>query len=80
MKELDVRAIAPREKHPTIHRMLGDLAPGQSLRLINDHDPRPLRFELEGDYPGVYAWEYVETGPEMWRVDIRKTGSPVAAS
>lgn len=71
--ELDVRVIAPREKHPTIHARLDALTIGEMLTIVNDHDPRPLRFELEADYPGRYAWEYVESGPETWRVNIRRT-------
>ncbi len=71
--ELDVRVIAPREKHPTIHARLDALTTGEMLTIVNDHDPRPLRFELEADYPGRYAWEYVESGPETWRVNIRRT-------
>jgi uncharacterized protein (DUF2249 family) len=76
MQELDVRPIPPRDKHPTIHRLLDSLPNGDTLRLINDHDPRPLRFELEADYPAAFAWEYLERGPEVWRVDIRKVGAP----
>lgn len=72
LAELDVRIIAPREKHPTIHARLNALAPGEMLSIVNDHDPRPLRFELEADYPGQYEWEYVERGPETWRVNIRR--------
>lgn len=69
---LDVRVIPPRDKHPTIHQRLGRLAVGEILTILNDHDPRPLRFELEADYPQTYGWEYLESGPETWRVAIRK--------
>lgn len=72
LQELDVRVIPPREKHPTIHAKLSELAPGEKLTLVNDHDPRPLRFELDGDYPGRYAWEYLEKGPQTWRVEIKR--------
>ncbi len=70
--ELDVRVIPPREKHPTIHARLSELGAGDTLAIVNDHDPRPLRFELEADYPGVFGWEYLERGPETWRVEIRR--------
>lgn len=73
MPELDVRVIPPARKHPTIHEKLSELEPGETLRLLNDHDPRPLRFELDHDYPNVYSWNYVESGPELWRVDIVKS-------
>ncbi len=72
MQELDVRTIPPRDKHPTIHRLLDQLAEGEVLRLLNDHEPRPLRYELEADRPGAFEWNYLESGPELWRVEIRK--------
>ncbi len=68
--ELDVRVIQPREKHPTIHARLNELQAGEALTILNDHDPRPLRFELEADYPDRFGWTYLENGPETWRVEI----------
>ncbi|HET6895798.1 MAG TPA: DUF2249 domain-containing protein [Candidatus Baltobacteraceae bacterium] len=73
MIELDVRVIPPPQKHATIHEKLDQLAPGEALRITNDHDPRPLRYELEHDHPGSFAFDYVESGPEKWLVDIVKT-------
>lgn len=43
--ELDARPIPPRDKHPTIFRTFDNLASGQSMLLINDHDPRPLWYQ-----------------------------------
>ncbi|MHB8146996.1 MAG: DUF2249 domain-containing protein [Vulcanimicrobiaceae bacterium] len=70
--ELDVRIIEPRFKHSTIHDRLKKLSSGQTLTIVNDHDPRPLRFELEADYPHAFEWSYREQGPQIWRVEIRK--------
>lgn len=70
--ELDVRVIPPREKHPAIHARLNELEVGDVLTIVNDHDPRPLRFELEADYPERFGWEYLERGPQTWRVEIRR--------
>lgn len=75
MVELDVRTLPPPKKHATIHELLEELATGDTLRIVNDHDPRPLRYELEHDYPGAFSWSYVEAGPQTWRVDIQKTRS-----
>ena len=41
---IDVRTIAPRERHPLIFRTFGDLAAGEALQLVNDHDPKPLYY------------------------------------
>lgn len=72
MKSLDVRTLPPRTRHSTIHEMLAEMPPGDILRITNDHDPRPLRLELEHDRPGAFDWAYVESGPEIWQVDIRR--------
>jgi len=68
--ELDVRVIPPREKHPTIFRTFDGLARGESMVIINDHDPRPLRYQLEAEHPSEFVWTYESEGPEVWRVRI----------
>ena len=70
--QLDVRVIAPREKHPTIFRTFDSLQPGQSMLLVNDHDPRPLRYQLMAERPDSFEWEYEAQGPEEWRVRISR--------
>lgn len=68
--ELDVRVIPPRDKHPTIFRTFENLAIGESMVIINDHDPRPLRYQLSAERPNQFAWTYEAEGPEVWRVRI----------
>jgi uncharacterized protein (DUF2249 family) len=70
--ELDVRRIPPREKHPTIFQTFDGLDNGQSMMLINDHDPRPLRYQMIAERPDTFEWEYQEEGPEVWRVRISR--------
>lgn len=78
MLELDVRVLPPPKKHVTIHEKLKQLKPGEALRITNDHDPRPLRFELDHDYPNRYAFDYLESGPETWLVDIVRAAEKAA--
>lgn len=68
--ELDVRVIPPRDKHPTIFRTFDSLASGQSMVIVNDHDPRPLRYQLLAERPESFEWTYQAEGPEEWRVRI----------
>lgn len=70
--ELDVRVIPPREKHPTIFRTFEALDVGESFVLVNDHDPFPLRHQLEAERTGQFGWEYLEQGPVVWRVEISR--------
>lgn len=74
-QELDVRPLHKPAKHPTIFQTYDALAVGESFVLVNNHDPRPLRGEFETEHPGSHGWEYLEKGPEAWRVRISKLAS-----
>lgn len=69
---LDVRELAPRERHPLIFSRLDALHVGDTLRLVNDHDPKPLRYQLMAEYPDMFKWEPEKEGPEEWVIHIRK--------
>ncbi|MEP7283748.1 MAG: DUF2249 domain-containing protein [Rubrivivax sp.] len=77
---IDLRSIAPRERHALIFARFDALQPGQVLELVNDHDPQPLRLQFEDRAFGQYDWRYVETGPASWRVRIGKSAVPVGAA
>jgi len=40
--------------------------------LVNDHDPKPLRYQFQAEHPGEFTWDYLESGPEAWRVRIAR--------
>ena len=73
MQTLDVRTIAPRERHPKIFNLFDDLKPGEAFELVNDHDPKPLFYQFSAERSGKFGWDYLEQGPEVWRVRIGKT-------
>lgn len=70
---LDVRTLPHAQRHTTIFSLLPRLELGQALVLSVDHDPQPLRYQLEALHPGDFAWEYLERGPELWRIALRRT-------
>ena len=70
--ELDVRSIVPREKHPTIFSTFDSLQSGETFQLINDHDPMPLYYQFQAERSEQFVWNYVEKGPEVWRVNISR--------
>ena len=70
---LDVRVIPPREKHPTIFDTFKSLSAGEAFVLVNDHDPKPLRYQFEYEHGGKFGWDYLEQGPSVWRVQISRT-------
>ena len=70
---LDVRTLPPRDRHALIFEKLEALPVAGALELINDHHPKPLHYQLVAEYPGQFAWEYLEAGPDVWRVRITRT-------
>lgn len=73
---VDVRTIPPRERHPLIFSTFDALPAGGAMELVNDHDPRPLFYQFNAELPGQFSWEYLEHGPETWRVAITRVGEP----
>lgn len=69
---LDVRTVPPRDRHPLIFQQLQALPVEGALELINDHDPKPLHYQIVAEYPNQFTWEYVESGPDVWRVRITR--------
>ena len=80
--QIDVREIALRDRHALIFAGFAALKAGESLDLLNDHDPAPSRHHFEHRSPGTFGWSYLQAGPGLWRVRITKmqaVGAPVAA-
>ena len=50
------------------------LKTGETMRLVNDHDPKPLYYQLMAERAGQAGWEYLEDGPEVWQVRITRLG------
>jgi len=72
IKKLDIRPVIPKERHLKIFSTFEELKTGEAFQLINDHDPKPLYYEMKAERDGTFEWEYIEQGPEVWRVNIKK--------
>lgn len=69
---VDVRRIAPRDRHPLIFNTFEALARGEGFVLVNDHDPKPLFYQFQAERTGQFTWDYLKQGPNEWRVQIGK--------
>lgn len=72
METLDVTKIEPRLKHPTIFQRFDALDEGAALVISNDHDPKPLYYQLLAERGQTFQWEYLKQGPDIWEVKITK--------
>ena len=79
-RQLDVRHLAPAQRHETIFAAYHGLAPETGYVLVNDHDPRPLRYQFEAEHAGEFTWDAIESGPEVWRVRIGRPALDGAAA
>jgi len=70
---LDVRPIIPMARHTQILRAFDALPPGDALVIINDYHPQPLYVFFRLRRPDQFTWSYLDDGPDVWRVEIRKT-------
>lgn len=67
---LDVRPMPPAQRHETIISTFEDLDVDEAFVLVNDHDPKPLRYQFAAEYTDQFSWKYLRTGPEVWEVRI----------
>lgn len=70
--DLDLRQIHVFERHDRIFEEWEKLKPGETLRIINDHDPKPLHYQFEAEYKDQYEWEYEQSGPRDWIVWLKR--------
>lgn len=71
---IDVRKFAPGAKHKVIFSVLEAMSQETTMLILNDHDPKPLYYQMSAEFKNPFAWNYLESGPKVWRVEIVKQG------
>lgn len=72
MDIINVIELEPKLKHPTIFDKFDKTSEGEAFIINNDHDPKPLYYQMLAERGPVFSWEYLENGPEIWQVKISK--------
>ena len=77
---LDVRPVEPKYRFDTIMGAYESLAIEGELELTVDHDPQCMYYTLQAERgDDAFTFEYLENGPETWRVRVRKRADVPAA-
>lgn len=75
---LDVRPVEPKDRYERIMGAYETLAIGETLELVVDHDPQCMYYTLRatrGD--DAFTFDYLENGPDTWRVLVgKRTAAP----
>ncbi|HET7304667.1 MAG TPA: DUF2249 domain-containing protein [Segeticoccus sp.] len=66
--ELDARIVPHAIRHATVFGALEAVPDGSGLVLVAPHDPLPLLQQVEQRFAGRFSTEYLERGPEAWRI------------
>jgi len=69
---INVTLLEPRMKHPAIFKQFDAMQPGAAFRILNDHDPKPLYYQMLAERGPVFTWQYLQNGPQWWEVEIKK--------
>lgn len=70
---VDVRGLEPRLRFDRIMGAYETMEVGQRLELAVDHDPSCMYYTLKGTRGDeAFTFEYLERGPETWRVRVAK--------
>ena len=70
--ELDVRLIPHAVRHGAVLGAFDAVRPGAALVLIAPHDPQPLLRQLSERAQGRLTVDYLERGPQEWRLRITR--------
>ncbi|HEX7176738.1 MAG TPA: DUF2249 domain-containing protein [Pyrinomonadaceae bacterium] len=76
-REIDLCLLPRSERHPLVFDVFDRLAVGESFIVLNDHDPHPLRMQIDQLREGELGWEYVVRGPDTYRVRLTRIAPPV---
>ena len=72
VNQFDVRPHPPAKRHDMIFDAFEELEPGQAFVFTNDHDPKPLYYQMEAESDESFDWEYLLSMPKEWQVKITK--------
>ncbi|HWS76763.1 MAG TPA: DUF2249 domain-containing protein [Thermomonas sp.] len=70
LHSFDARGIGKRFRHAAIFGALDALTPGEGMRFVNDHDPRPLLAQLEQRYGEALSIAYRQREPGAVVIDF----------
>lgn len=69
---MDLRQMAAHERRPRVFEQFDLMQAGDVLFLTHTHHSTPLLYLLLAEAPLGFTWDYLEQGPECWRIRICK--------
>ena len=73
---LDLRSTPTWERHKLVFGAFSDLQDDETLHLIYDYEPRPLRRRFESQFSQQFVWTQRRLARERWEISLRKLAVP----
>ncbi len=64
--------VPPVVRHAFIFHLLRALPVGQPVEIWNDHDPVPIRYQLDAEQPGQFHYEPGESREGWWVATVTR--------
>lgn len=74
--QIDGRNLTPTDRRVLVFKAFDQLAVNKTMELVNDQDPQMLQSQFELEKAKQFSWEYLQSGPDVWRVAITKVKAP----
>lgn len=79
-RKINISSVSSIEKQYAIFQKFASLGKGEKIELINNHDPKPfynqfceaLNFQFHAARSEQFQWDYLEKGPDLWRVNVTR--------
>lgn len=69
---INVQELDPSLRHDTIFEVFEGLSEGESMLIRNNHDPKPVYFQMLEIFGDSFLWKYLKEGPEIWEISVTK--------
>lgn len=71
-QQIDVRTLPVQRRHSVVFEAYQQLTVGQSMVVVNDHEPHGLHEEFDREFAGAFSWDVVSAEGVEHRVRITK--------
>lgn len=72
--QLDLRDVPPAQRHPKVFDAFEELESGEALTLVNDHEPKPLFYQMQNEVDAFDAdgYDVERVGPNEFVATLPK--------
>lgn len=69
---IEAQTIPADDRHNFIFKSFDSLEAGESITILNTHDPKSLLVQFNESRPAQFSSEYLKNGPIEWKVKLTK--------